>query len=127
MSAYEKQWKVGRAMDKLEENKQEHIEYIIKVTEICKMALHDNTPRLRKLLNNMSYEQVTDISETCEEIYETYLGNQKVEKFLKEAKELGLEEAKKKWGIDTPSENLSTVAYKKAQEEEIKSDIIKPT
>lgn len=127
MNAYEKQWKVGRAMDKLEENKQEHIEYIIKVTEICKMALHDNTPRLRKLLNNMSYEQVTDISETCEEIYETYLGNQKIDKFLKEAKELGLEEAKKKWGIDTRSENLSTVAYKKAQEGEIETDIIKPT
>lgn len=127
MNAYEKQWKVGRAMDELEQNKQEHIEYIIKVTEICKMALHDNTPRLRKLLNNMSYEQVTDISETCEEIYETYLGNQKIDKFLKEAKELGLEEAKKKWGIDTRSENLSTVAYKKAQEEEIETDIIKPT
>lgn len=114
-------------MDELEQNKQEHIEYIIKVTEICKMALHDNTPRLRKLLNNMSYEQVTDISETCEEIYETYLGNQKIDKFLKEAKELGLEEAKKKWGIDTRFENLSTVAYKKAQEEEIETDIIKPT
>ena len=127
MNAYEKQWKVGRLMDELEQNKQEHIEYIIKVTEICKMALHDNTPRLRKLLNNMSYEQVTDISETCEEIYETYLGNQKIDKFLKEAKELGLEEAKKKWGIDTRSENLSTVAYKKAQEEEIETDIIKPT
>lgn len=114
-------------MDELEQNKQEHIEYIIKVTEICKMALYDNVPRLRKQLNNMSYEQVTDISETCEEIYETYLGNQKIDKFLKEAKELGLEEAKKKWGIDTHSENLSTVAYKKAQEEEIETDIIKPT
>lgn len=127
MNACEKQWKVGRPMDELEQNKQEHIEYIIKVTEICKMALYDNVPRLRKQLNNMSYEQVTDISETCEEIYETYLGNQKIDKFLKEAKELGLEEAKKKWGIDTHSENLSTVAYKKAQEEEIETDIIKPT
>lgn len=81
----------------IEDNRQQHIDYILKVNEVIGIK---NTVKIVDEIRTLNYEEVIALSAEAEKVYKSHIENLKLDKLIKETTELGAEAVVKKYSLE---------------------------
>jgi len=87
----------------IESVKKDHIDYILKVNEVLGI---EKPSSYTQQLNQLSYTQVIELSSEAEKAYKSHCDNVKLDKLIKEIKNIGVDAVLNKYEIEkvTPNE-----------------------
>lgn len=83
--------------DALEDNRQQHIDYILKVNKVIGIK---NTAKIVDEIRNLNYEEVIALSAEAEKVYKSHIENLKLDKLIKETIKIGAEAVVKKYSLE---------------------------
>ena len=86
----------------IESVKKEHIDYILKVSEVLGI---EKPSSYTQQLNQLSYTQIIELSAEAEKAYKSHCDNVKLDKLIIEIKNIGVDAVLNKYGLEKVKTN----------------------